>query len=123
MIWPTSGNHGHSGKICPDKSGHARKGQNPDVTTEMGLAHSGTDFLKGSLMMKTRRSSIRRKIGWQVICPTCIKYDYPDHLPDCDPCRELGITENILCTLNRMDQEDAPNDFQCEAYQPKLPLQ
>ncbi len=69
------------------------------------------------------RSRSRKKIGWRVICPTCIKYDYPDYPPDCDHCRQYGVTENILCTLNRMDQEEDPADFQCDAYKPKQALQ
>jgi hypothetical protein len=63
------------------------------------------------------------KIGWQFICPTCVKYEYPDHLPDCDFCRLHGVTENILCKLTRMDQEECPDDFRCDAYEPKQPLQ
>jgi len=70
-----------------------------------------------------RRSKTIKKIRWQDICPNCVKYDHPDHSPDCDLCRKSGITENILCTLNRMDQEDDPGDFQCDAYQPKYPPQ
>ena len=71
-------------------------------------------------MAKDRaRSRPHKKIRWQDICPTCVKYDHPDHLPDCDPCQEFGVTENILYTLNRMDQEQAAGDLECDAYQPK----
>ncbi len=63
------------------------------------------------------------RIGWQLICPTCVKYEHPDHSPDCDLCRQYGVTENILCTLTRMDQEDDPDDFRCDGYEPKQPLQ
>ena len=76
--------------------------------------------------VKTRKPAARsqkvKKVSWQDICPTCIKYDHPDQSPDCDLCRKSGITEDILCTLNRMDQEDDPHDFQCGAYQPRQTL-
>ena len=75
-------------------------------------------------MAKDRtRSSPHKKIRWQDICPTCAKYDHPDQSPDCDLCRKFGVTENILCTLNRMDQEQAAGDFECDAYQPKYSQQ
>ena len=77
--------------------------------------------------VKTRKPAARspkvNKVKWQDVCPTCVKYDHPDHSPDCEHCRKYGITEDILCTLNRMDQEDDPHDFQCDAYQPKQSLQ
>jgi hypothetical protein len=77
--------------------------------------------------VKTRKSAVRppkaKKVTWQDVCLTCVKYDHPDHPPDCEHCRKHGITEDILCTLNRMDQEDDPHDFQCGAYQPKQLLQ
>lgn len=38
------------------------------------------------------------------LCVLCAKDDDP--------------SEEILCTLNRLDQQDK-NDFQCEAYAPK----
>jgi hypothetical protein len=38
------------------------------------------------------------------LCVSCVKDDDPG--------------EEILCTLNRLDQQDDP-DFQCYAYQPK----
>lgn len=63
------------------------------------------------------------KIGWQIICPTCVKYEHPNHPPDCDLCRQHGVTENILCSLTRMDQENDFGDFRCDAYEPKHPLQ
>jgi len=76
---------------------------------------------------KTRRpaaqSKTHKKVTWKDVCPTCVKYDHPDHSPDCDLCRQFGITENILCTLNRMDQEQAAGDFECDAYQPKYSQQ
>ena len=69
-----------------------------------------------------KNSRLHKRIGWQEICPSCVKYDFPDHPPDCKDCRENGVTEGILCELTWMDQEDDPNDFQCGAYQPKHPL-
>lgn len=38
------------------------------------------------------------------LCISCVKDDDP--------------SEEILCTLNRLDQQDE-NDFHCEAYAPK----
>ena len=64
-----------------------------------------------------------KRIGWQEICPTCVKHDYPDHPPDCEHCKKNGITEGVLCALNRMDQEDDPEDFNCDACQPKQSVQ
>lgn len=63
----------------------------------------------------------KKKIGWQDVCPTCVKYDHHDHTPDCEHCRDFGVTERIICDLTRDDQEDDPGDFQCDAYQPKQP--
>jgi len=75
--------------------------------------------------MPRRRVQSRKykKVTWQDICPTCVKYDHPAHSQNCDLCRQFGVTEDILCTLNRMDQEGDPGDFQCDAYQPKHPPQ
>ncbi|MBM4307212.1 MAG: hypothetical protein FJ115_01295 [Deltaproteobacteria bacterium] len=69
------------------------------------------------------RSRDREKIGWQIICPTYVKYEHPNHSPDCNICRQHGVTENILCTLTRMDQEGDSDNFCCDAYEPKQPLQ
>jgi hypothetical protein len=63
------------------------------------------------------QSSTHKKIGWQVICPICVKYEQPKCTPDCELCRKYGVTEDILCVLNRKDQEHDPGDFQCDAYQ------
>ena len=68
-------------------------------------------------------SIMNKKIGWRDVCPTCTKYDHPDHQPDCEHCREAGVTEDVLCQLTRMDQEEDPTDFQCDAYAPKQSLQ
>ncbi len=75
--------------------------------------------------MPRRKGRLRDhgKIGWQFICPTCVKYEHHDHSPDCEICRQHGVTENILCALTRMDQEDDLGDFRCGAYEPKQPLQ
>jgi len=75
--------------------------------------------------MPGRKKRLRdhEKIGWQLICPTCVKYEHPGHSPDCDLCRQHGVTENILCNLTRMDQENDLGDFRCDAYEPKQPLQ
>lgn len=62
---------------------------------------------------------MNKRITWKEICPNCIKYDYPDHSPDCEHCLENGITESVLCNLNRMDQEEDDADFQCDAFTPK----
>ena len=82
---------------------------------------------ESAVKAKTRRAVRRapkvKKVNWQDVCPTCVKYDRADHSPDCDLCRKFEVTEDILCTLNRMDQEDEPHDFQCGAYKPKQPLQ
>ena len=75
---------------------------------------------KECMMTKTKTESrTHKKIGWQVICPTCLKFDQPKQTPDCDLCRKYGVTENILCTLTRKDQEKDPGDFQCDAYHSK----
>ncbi len=62
---------------------------------------------------------MNKKIKWQEVCPSCVKYEYPAHHPDCACCRKHGVTENILCELNRMDQEHDVADFQCGAFTPK----
>jgi len=71
--------------------------------------------------MPRRKGPLRdhEKIGWQIICPTCMKYEHPNHSPDCDLCRRHRVTENFLCDLTRMDQEEDPDDFRCDAYEPK----
>ena len=74
-------------------------------------------------MERKARARIRKKIGWQVICPTCVKYDHSDDSPDCELCRKFGVTENILCTLTRKDQENDRRDFECDAYQPRQQCQ
>ena len=74
------------------------------------------------MVKNTENPRKSKRIRWQEICPTCLKYDYPNHPPECKYCKENGITEGILCDLTRMDQEDDPNDFQCGAYQPKNSL-
>ena len=75
-------------------------------------------------MTKNRKNAkTPKRIRWEEFCPTCLKYDHPDQSPECEHCRENGITEGILCELTRMDQEDDPNDFQCGAYEPKYPMQ
>lgn len=71
----------------------------------------------------TKNPMVPNRIRWQDICPTCLKYDYPNHPPECEHCRKYGISEEILCELTRMDQEDDPDDFQCGAYQPRHPIQ
>ncbi len=96
----------------------------PNKEEEKRMVQVLGNILREYTMTKARRPSrIHRKVGWKDICPTCVKYDYPDHSPDCPHCHELGITESILCSLNRMDQEDSPSDFQREAYQSKYSLQ
>lgn len=72
---------------------------------------------------KIKDSQLEKKLRWQDVCPTCLKYDHPDHPPECECCKGDGITEGILCELTRMDQESDPDDFKCDAYQRKLPLQ
>jgi hypothetical protein len=72
---------------------------------------------------KVLNAKPERRIRWQDICPTCLKYDHPNDSPDCECCKKSGITEGILCELTRMDQENDPDGFRCEAYQRKLPLQ
>ena len=62
-------------------------------------------------------------ITWKDVCPNCIKYDYPDHAPKCEHCLENGVTESVLCDLNRMDQEGEGADFQCDAFIPKQGVQ
>ncbi|MFH0799510.1 MAG: plasmid pRiA4b ORF-3 family protein [Pseudomonadota bacterium] len=64
-----------------------------------------------------------KKAGWKDVCPTCVKYEYSDHAPDCPHCRKLGVTEDLLCMLTRDDQENDPGSFQCGSYQPKQPAQ
>lgn len=66
---------------------------------------------------------MKKKISWQDTCPSCVKYDHHDHTPNCKHCRKHGVTERTLCDLNRADQENDPEDFQCDAYQPKQPIQ
>lgn len=68
-------------------------------------------------MQKPKLSN--KRLRWQDICPSCIKYDYPDHQPECKHCQERGITESILCSLTRMDQEEDQEDFRCDAFQAK----
>jgi hypothetical protein len=90
----------------------------------ISLAEAGGNDLKGDVMTRAKgQSRTHEKIGWQVICPTCVKYSHPGDSPDCDLCRKHGVTENILCTLTRMDQKNDSRDFRCDAYQSKLPLQ
>jgi hypothetical protein len=67
---------------------------------------------------KQSKKERKPKLRWQDLCPTCAKYNQPSHKPDCECCRELDISESVLCDLNRMDQENAPGDFECGAYVP-----
>lgn len=60
-----------------------------------------------------------KKITWKDVCPNCIKYDYPDHFPNCEHCLESGVAESVLCDLNKMDHEGEDADFQCDAFTPK----
>lgn len=62
---------------------------------------------------------MKKRIAWKDLCSNCIKYDYPDHAPDCEHCFENGVSESVLCDLNRMDQKDDDADFQCDAFTPK----
>ncbi|OGP73516.1 MAG: hypothetical protein A2V86_04555 [Deltaproteobacteria bacterium RBG_16_49_23] len=72
---------------------------------------------------KAINPKLDRRIRWQEVCSTCLKYDHPDHTPECECCQKSGITEGILCKLTRMDQGNDLDDFKCDAYQRKLPLQ
>jgi len=72
---------------------------------------------------KALNPELERRIRWQEICPTCLKYDHPYRPPECECCKENDIPEGILCELTRMDQENDMDDFKCDAYQQKVPLQ
>ncbi len=75
------------------------------------------------MAQEVENSRLGKRVGWQEVCPTCLKYDNLDRLPECEHCKENGVTEGILCELTRMDQENDPDDFQCGAYQRKSPLE
>jgi hypothetical protein len=32
----------------------------------------------------TKDSIVPERIRWQDICPACLKYDYPNHSPECE---------------------------------------
>ena len=74
------------------------------------------------MTQKVKDSQLEKRVTWQDVCPTCLKYDHPEHPSECECCKENGITESILCELTRMDQENDPDDFKCDAYQQRLPL-
>ena len=76
-----------------------------------------------SAKAKAKAQPGMKTAGWKDVCPSCVKFDYPDHPTGCPHCLKLGITEDILCALTREDQEDDPNDFQCGSYKPKQPVQ
>ncbi|MCK4793555.1 MAG: hypothetical protein KAV87_58035 [Desulfobacteraceae bacterium] len=62
---------------------------------------------------------MNKKIRWQDVCPNCVKYHDVDHQSACDCCQQEGLSEDVLCKLNRMDQQNDDADFQCDAYEPK----
>jgi len=61
-----------------------------------------------------------RLLTWQDICLSCRKYYEHDRPPDNDPlAKSSGLTEGDLCRMNRDDQADSREDFECGAYVPK----
>ena len=78
---------------------------------------------RDNMTKKVPNPKLDKRIRWQEVCPTCLRYDRPNHPPECECCKENDITEGILCELTRMDQENDTDDFRCDAYQRKVPLQ
>ena len=61
-----------------------------------------------------------RELTRRDVCPGCRKYDQADRPPDGHPLTiRSGLTEGDPCWLNRADQADSDEDFQCEAFEPK----
>ena len=58
-------------------------------------------------------------LTWRDICPQCRKYHESGKPPDNHPLTlKSGLTEGVLCDLNRADQEDSGKDFRCDAFEP-----
>ena len=61
-----------------------------------------------------------RKLSWRDVCLGCRRYARSDQLVDDHPLtRSMGLTEGDLCRLNREDQQDSGEDFQCGAFESK----
>lgn len=63
--------------------------------------------------------AVKKRIGWDEVCPSCAKFARRDDVagePCCDGC---AVTEGMLCDFVRMEHESDPDDFECEAFEPK----
>ena len=73
----------------------------------------------GADVLEFPASPSGRKLTWRDVCPTCRKYKESERPPNDHPLTaDMGLTEGDLCQINRADQEDAQENFQCGAFEP-----